>query len=187
MGNPFGTAFVKHNEHDVQLVMGFIAIDSSSNVIGMCPTAAAPGAGPYSLCKGVTKSIGVAGAVITQPHQGVGTGTYVFTLDEPWGCLLYANATLIDPSAANPAETQVVPIQGYAPLNPYFRANVRNSTNNNNTMRNLGVDPGTDPNLTAQTVTCYWRVASDGNGTLADPPPNSGWWMLLLLKRTAIY
>lgn len=187
MGNPFATGFIKHQEHDVELISGFIALDSSSNVLPVCSTATAPGAGPYTLCKGLTNKIGSASPVVNQPHQGVGSGIYIFTLDEPWVALLYANACIIDPTAANPAENPAAPIQGYAPLNPFFRANVRYNNTSANVTHPAGVDPGTDSNLTNMTVSLYWRVAADGNGSCADPPPNSGWWMTLLLKRTAIY
>src|SRR5215472_3504051 len=96
-GNNTTSPFVKHLERDVQLIAGFIALDGSSNVIGVAPPLAPPGSGPYTLCKGLTKAIGTAGAVVTQPHTS--TGLYTFTLDEAWTALLGARVILLDPGA----------------------------------------------------------------------------------------
>jgi hypothetical protein len=166
MGNPLASIQFKHLEHDVQLLSGFIALDGASNVIGQAPVSAPVGAGPYSLCKGLMKSVGIAGAVVTQPHQS--TGLYQFTLDEPWMALLWAHVTLFDPGAA------ALPVAT-------VRANVRGNT----TGPRAGVDPGTETTLLAQTV--YVRFRTPATGALIDPAVSTGFWLNLLLKRTAIY
>lgn len=163
MGNPQGS-FTRNFEHDVQEILAFIALDGSSNVIGLAPTAAPVGAGPYTLAKGLSKAIGIAGAVVTQPHDA--TGEYVFTLDEPWQALIGAVVTPTDSAAAT--------------LDASVDANVRANT----TGVRAGVDPGTNTSLTAQTVRVRFRTSA---GTLTDPPANTGFWLRLALKRTAIY
>ena len=172
MGNPFGTAFArKHLEHDVQDIFGFIALDGSSNVIGQAPVAAPVGAGPYSLCKGLMKSVGIAGAVVTQPHTS--TGLYTFILDEPWVALLGVNVTLLDPGAA------ALPMWS-------CKANVRNATTTGpNGGRPNGADPGTDSTIAAQNVQIRFRTVA--TGALIDPTVSTGFWLSLLLKRTAVY
>lgn len=166
MGNQLGAANVVHLEHGCTLIEGFIALDGSSNVIGIAPTAAPPGAGPYTVCKGLTSALGVAGAVVNQPH--ISTGLYEFTLDQPFMALLNADVTLLDAGAV-------------AYPNSTFKANVRANT----TGPRAGIDPGTDPTLTPLTIYLRFRTAS--SGALADPPASSGFWLQLFLKNTGIY
>lgn len=171
MGNPFATPFVKQLEHDVQLIEGFIAIDGSHNVIGQAPVSAPVGAGPYSLCKGLMKSVGIAGAVVTQPYQS--TGFYQFTLDEPWTALLGFQLTLYDQGA--------VALPGWG-----IKANVKGvTTTGANGGRANGVDPGTDGTITAQTLQIKFRTVS--SGALVDLAVSTGFWMRLLLKRSVIF
>lgn len=165
MGNPFGSANLVHLEHDVTIIEGFIAIDGLHNVIGQAPTAAPLGSGPYSLCKGLMKSVGIAGAVVTQPYQS--TGFYQFTLDEPWNCLLGYNVDLYEQGAV------AIPNWG-------INANVRANT----TSADAGVRPGTNPAIAAQTIQLKFRNAS--SGAAADITASTGFWLQLVLKRTAI-
>jgi hypothetical protein len=167
MGNPLATGFVKTLEHDVQLVEGFIAIDGAANVIGLAPTAAPVGAGPYTLCKGLSNAIGIAGAVVTQPRQSA--GFYQFTLDEPWQALLDGQATLYDQGAV-------------VQLIPSVKANVRNNT----TGPRAGVDPGTETGLGASRIVQV-RFRHPTTGALTDLAANTGFWLRLMLKRTAVY
>ena len=162
--------FVKHLERDVQLVAGFIALDGSSNVIGIAPTTAPVGTGPYTMCKGLAKAIGVAGAVIKQPHTA--TGTYVFTLDEAWMALLGARVTLLDPGAvALPAATVTANVMASTAVGP-------------NGGYGNGVNPGTSASITAQTVNVFFRTVA--TGALIDPTVSTGFWLELLLKRSGV-
>lgn len=171
-GNNIASPFVKHLEHDVQLLSGFIALDGSSNVIGQAPVAAAVGAGPYSLCKGLLKNVGIAGAVVYQPHTT--TGTYIFVLDEAWMALLDWRVGLLDQGAVTGVQASC-------------KANVRGTqvTGPNGGKPN-GADPGTDPTIAAQNVQIRFR-ASIAGGALVDPVVSTGFWLSLLLKRSAIY
>lgn len=170
MGNPLTTNGIGHYEHDVRLLTGFIALDGASNVIGQAPVSAPVGAGPYSLLKGLMKSVGIAGAVVTQPHTS--TGLYTFLLDEPWVALLDWKVSLLDPGAvAIPAAT--------------VTANVRGSqTTGPNAGSPNGADPGTDPTIAAQTVQVRFRTVA--TGALIDPTVSKGFWLSLLMKRTII-
>lgn len=165
MGNPFATNGIKTLEHDVQDISGFIAIDGAKNVIGKIPVLAAPGAGPYSRCKGLDKAIGMAGAVVTQPY--ISTGLYRFTLDEPWIGLIGAEVTLLDQGAvAIPTWT--------------IKANVRATQ----TAADAGRVPGTDPTIAIQTIELRFRLAS--SGALTDIAVSTGFWLRLLLLRSAV-
>lgn len=167
----FASPFIKHLEHDVQLIAGFIAIDGSSNVIGTAPTAASTpvGAGPYSLCKGLLGNVGPAGAVVYQPHTA--TGVYTFVLDKAWYALLAADITLLDPGA--------VALPGWT-----VTANVRASTATGpNGGRPNGADPGTSAAIAAQNVIVRFRTVA--TGAAVDPTVSTGFWIKLLLKRTA--
>lgn len=168
MGNPFASTINKTLEHDVQEICAFFALDGSSNVIGQMPTNAPPGTGPYSLCKGFGKALGIAGAVVTQPHTGA--GTYLFTLDEPWICLVNAGVTLIDQGAV-------------AAVNSFVDANVRANNNGTGVMAN-GVMPGTNSAIANLGVRVLFRSA--GAGALTNPVASTGFWLYLQLKRTGI-
>jgi hypothetical protein len=161
--NALLTSFVKHYEHDVVLISGFVALDGSANVLPAKPTNAPPGTGPYTLLKGAQKAIG-AGTIITQPHTG--TGIYQFTLDNAYFALLGAWVISQDPGATTT-------------IDPFVNANVRANT----TSPDAGVQPGTDPTIAAQTVKVSFRI---GAGTLTNPPANVGFWLTLLLKRTQV-
>jgi hypothetical protein len=173
MGENLASPFVKHLEHDVQLISGFIALDGSSNVIGVAPVAASTpvGAGPYSMCKGLLGNVGFAGAVVYQPH--ISAGLYTFVLDKAWMALLDARVTLLD-------QGLVTGIQ------PSVKANVRATTSvGANGGYPNGADPGTDPTIAAQNVQVRFR-ASIAGGALVDPVASTGFWLSLLLKRTAV-
>lgn len=168
MGNPFATGFVKHLEHDIQALYAFFALDGSSNVIGQAPTNAPVGTGPYSLCKGMGKALGIAGAVVTQPHTS--TGLYTFSLDEPWQALIGVDLGFFDQGAVQQ-------------LTWSCRANVRSNT----TGPRAGVDPGTETGLGVnQAVQIRFRTNIAG-GALTDPAVSTGFWLALILKRTAIF
>jgi hypothetical protein len=66
-------------EHEVAVVYGYIALNASADVIGYLPTATAPGAGPFTRCLGVQKSIGPAGSIVLQPHANVFSNTVTLT------------------------------------------------------------------------------------------------------------
>lgn len=171
-GNRIYTEFVKHSEHDVVEIFGFIALDGSSNVIGQAPTSAPVGAGPYTLCKGLCNAIGIAGAVVTQPHTS--TGLYTFTLDEAWMALLDWDVGMLDQGAVTGVQASC-------------KANVRGTqVTGPNGGRPNGADPGTDPTIAPQNVQIRFR-ASIAGGALVDPQPSTGFWLRLLLKRSGIY
>ena len=163
MGNVL-TSNTRNLEHDVVEILGYIALDGSSNVIGKAPTATPVGAGPYTRAKGLDNAIGFAGAVAAQPHDS--TGEYVFTLDQPWVALIGVEVTPNDSASAT--------------LDASCDANVRANT----TGPRAGADPGTNTSLTVQTVRIRFRNSA---GTLTDPPANGGFWLRLVLKRDAIY
>jgi hypothetical protein len=117
------------------------------------------------LCKGLTKAIGIAGAVKTQPYQS--TGFYQFTLDKPWFALLHASVVLLD-QGANACPVACI------------NANVRNNT----TGADAGVQPGTDPTIAAQIVNVKFRLPT--TGALTDLQVSTGFWLFLFFKRTAI-
>ena len=165
MGNPMGSRAQFHLEHNIYVLSGLIAIDGSSNVIGGIPTATPPGAGPYTVCKGIQKALGPAGGIITQPHTA--TGTYIFTLDEPWFSLLDYDVAFLDQGAV-------------AQSSPSLQANVRANT----TAADAGQQPGTDPTLTAQTL--KFRFRHQTTGALQDPVASTGFWIRVVLKNTAI-
>lgn len=165
-------------EKDVMELFGFIALDGSSNVVGIAPTATPPAAqssGPYAYTrfKGLTGSIGVAGAVVTQPHQSA--GLYYFTLDKPWEALLDASLTFYDQGAVTGLQWSVT-------------ANVRANTSDPAPIS--GVFPGTNTNLsstpTNQVIIVRFRTSAAG-GALTDPVASTGWWMKLNLKRTKVW
>jgi hypothetical protein len=163
VGNPFGNRAGGNLENETYDIFAFIALDGSSNVIGFAPTTSPPtAAGPYSRVRGLGKSIGQAGAVITQPHTSA--GVYLFTLDEPWFGMVGAGVQLIDQGAV-------------AAVNAFVDANVG---------PNLlgGAFPGNNPALAAQTVRVRFRTASAG--ALADPVASTGFWLWLELKRTGV-
>lgn len=170
-GSNIYNAFVKNAEHDIVLVAGFIALDGSSNVIGQAPVSASVGAGPYSICKGLLKNVGIAGAVVYQPH--ISAGLYTFILDEAWMCLLGADVTLVDQGAV-------------ALVQPSVKANVRaTQVTGANGGKPNGADPGTDPTILPQNVQVRFRTAAAG--VLTDPAVSTGFWLKLLLKRSGIY
>ena len=164
MGSPFsGYKTLAHLEHDAVLMSWFVAIDGSSNVVGYLQTT--PGASPTaasSLIKGAGRSLGPQGAIILQPHTA--TGTYLFTLDEPWICLLNSDFMAIDQGAVGS-------------LTPSFDANVSNQTTG------IGALPGNNSALSPMTVRLRLR---NNAGALTDPVASTGFWVQLLLKRTGI-
>lgn len=167
MASPLGSRTIEHLEHETCVINAFIALDSASNVIGIAPTAsgAATLTGPYTLGKGLTNAIGpAAGAlgstVLNQPHTT--TGTYVFTLDEPWIALLNADVMQTDPGAVNQIEA-------------YVDANVTNQTTN------IGAAPGNNSALAVRTVRIRFRGTT---GSLTDPTVSTGFWLQLWLKRS---
>lgn len=171
-GSANQSPYVSHLEHDVCIRAGFIALDGSSNVIGQAPVSAPVGAGPYSLCKGLLKNVGIAGAVVYQPH--ISTGLYTFVLDEPWMALLGVEVTLLDQGTVTGVQVSC-------------KANVRaTQVAGPNGGKPNGADPGTDPTIAAQNVQIRFR-ASIAGGALVDPVASTGFWIKLLLKRSAIY
>lgn len=164
MASPFTSPKFQHFEVDIAQINAFIALDSSSNVLGYYPTA--PGGvttGSYSRVKGLGLALGPAGAVITQPHTA--TGTYIFTLDEPWFSLVNADVQLIDQGAV-------------AGVNAYVDANVTNWTSG------YGYMPGQNMSLSPREVRVLFRAAS--NGALTNPVASTGFWLNLTLKRTGV-
>jgi hypothetical protein len=160
VGNPLSNRATAGLENECLELGGFVALDGSSNVIGFQPTASPPTlAGPYTRLKGMQKSIGPAGGIITQPHTSA--GVYVFTLDEPWFGALEAWVQLVDQGAV-------------AQLNAGIDVNAGPNQLG-------GAFPGNNPALAAQTVRVRFRVAA---GTLTDPVASTGFFMGLLLKRT---
>lgn len=160
MGNPLSNRADGSLENESIMLSAFAALDGSSNVIGFAPTASTPTlVGPYSRMRGAQKALGPAGAVITQPHTT--TGTYIFTLDDPWFAGLEAWVQLVDQGAV-------------AQLNYGIDCNV--SANQLG-----GANPGCNPALTAQTIRIRFR---NNTGTLTDPVASTGFWFGLKLKRT---
>jgi hypothetical protein len=164
MASPFTSQVFGHYEHDVGEILGFVALDGASNVVGYAPTT--PGAAvattSYTRIKGAQKAIGPAGGVLLQPHTA--TGTYLFTLDEPWIALLAPWAQLIDQGAVGS-------------LTPYFDANVTNQTSG------IGALPGNNSALGVATIRLRWR---NNAGTLTDPVASTGFWVGFTLQRSAI-
>ena len=166
MASPNTSRTVAHFEGDCAVINCYFALDTSANVIGIAPTAAggATLTGPYSRGKGLTYAIGpAAGAlgstVLNQPHTT--TGTYVFTLDEPWIALLDADVWFTDQGAVNQ-------------LNWFIDANVTNQTTN------IGALPGNNSAIAARTVRLRFRGST---GTLTDPVVSTAFGMQLWLKR----
>jgi hypothetical protein len=160
MGNPLANRADGSLENESIMISGYAALDGSSNVIGYQPTATPPSAvGPYTRIRGAQKSIGPAGGVITQPHGS--TGTYTFSLDDPWYAGLEAWVQLVDQGAV-------------AQLNYGIDCNVSANTLG-------GALPGTNPAIAAQTVRIRFR---NNAGALTDPVANTGFWFGLKLKRT---
>ncbi len=159
-GNRLYSRTLGHFEKGAVIINAFIALDGSSNVVGYAPTT--PGSAvattAYSLPKGLSNALGPAGGVLNQPHTA--TGTYIFTLDEPWVCLLNADVMFLDQGAVNA-------------LNFFVDANVSNQS------ANIGSLPGNNPALTPNTVRVRFR---GGTGTLTDPVANTGFWLQLWLK-----
>jgi len=164
MASPFTSQVFGHFEHDVGEILGFVALDGSSNVVGYAPTTAGGlnTTTPYTRLKGAQAAIGQAGAVATQPHTA--TGTYVFTLDEPWFALLSPWAQLTDQGAV-------------ATITPFFDANVSNQT------ANVGFMPGNNTALAVKTVRLRWRANA---GALTDPVASTGFWLGFTLMRSGI-
>ncbi len=162
-GNNVSTPSVKHLEHDVFDIFGFIAIDGSHNVVGQMPNTPPIATQVYSRCKGLLKSVGIAGAVVTQPYQS--TGFYQFTLDEPWFALLDWDVSPLDQGAV-------------ALPSPSIKANVRANTNG----YLAGIMPGTDTSIAAQTVQLRFRLPT--TGALTDLAVSTGFWIRLRLLRT---
>ena len=150
---------------------GFISLDGSSNVIGFAPTAsplnlAGPGNNlPYTRFRGCQNALGPAGAVITQPHTS--TGTYIFTLDEPWFGCLEAWLQIVDQGA--------VQQPNYA-----IDVNATAATGSSN----YGWFPGQNQSLAAQTIRIRFRTTAAG-GALIDPVANTGFFIGLKMVRGA--
>jgi hypothetical protein len=161
MANPFSTQTWSHLEGDACSVNAYIVLDGSANVVGYAPTG--PGAfnatTPYTRARGLQAKIGQAGAIVLQPHTA--TGTYIFTLDEPWVALLNAGANLIDQGAVGS-------------LVSYVDANVTTATSG------LGAYPGNNTTLSPQTVRVRWRNSA---GTLTDPVVSTAFFLTLTMKR----
>lgn len=165
MGNPLGYQADKSLEGESVSASALIALDGSSNVIGYLPTG-----GPlvlttlYTRAKGLQRAIGQAGSVIIQPHTA--TGTYVFTLDEPWFAAIEAWVQIAD--------------QGAVQQNNYaIDANVTATTASSL----YGFFPGQDQSLAAQTVRVRFRTNAAG-GALTDPAANTKFWLGLKLRRS---
>jgi hypothetical protein len=160
MGNPLANRADQSLENECCVISAFIALDGSSNVIGYKPTTSPPtAAGPYTRGVGLQRAIGQAGSVATQPHTA--TGTYTFTLDEPWLGGIEAWVQQTDPGAV-------------ASLGAYVDANVSGSTSG-------GANPGCNPALAVQTIRVRFRNSS--TGALTDPAANTGFWLGIKLKR----
>ena len=173
MGNrsaPRTDASLEGNAQGISL-SGFVSLDGASNVIGFAPTAsplvlAGPGNGlPYTRIRGFQNALGPAGAVVTQPHSGV--GNYVFTFDEPWVFALEAWVQLADQGAVQA-------------LNYFVDVNVTPYTGNTN----YGYLPGQVQSLAAQTFRIRFRTNAAG-GALTDPQPNTGFFLGLKVFRGA--
>ncbi len=165
MGTGLTSQVYGHYENDITLIQGFVALDGAANVVGFQPTAAGAlvATTPYTRLKGAQKSIGPAGAIVLQPHTGV--GTYVFTLDEPYFALMSPWAQLTDQGAVNA-------------ISPFFDANVTSGTS-----AAIGTMPGNNPAITFQTIRLRWRT---GAGALVDPVVSTGFWVGFELKRSGI-
>jgi hypothetical protein len=163
MASPFSTQVWSHLEGDACSINAFIAIDGSSNVIGIAPTT--PGlfsaTTAYTRAKGMSIAIGQAGSIVTQPHTA--TGTYLFTLDEPWVALLNPGVSLVDQGAV-------------AALSSFIDANVTTATSG------LGAYPGQNMTLAPRAVRVRFR---NNAGALTDPVASTGFWLTLTMKRTS--
>lgn len=163
MGNPLANRADQALENESMSISAFIALDGSANVIGIYPTTGpAVLTGPYTRGRGLDRSIGQAGAVVTQPHTSA--GVYVFTLNDPWFAGTEAWAQLVDQGAV-------------AQLNYGVDVNVTAVTGSSS----YGFMPGQNQTLAAQTIRVRFRVAA---GTLTDPVASTGFWLGIKLKRT---
>lgn len=155
----FSRQFPKTKEDEVSLFDGYVALDSSSNVVPTLPSAVKPTAGVvYSRLKGAQKTLPV--------HTS--TGVYTVKLDDPAIALIGFSLT---PGWTNHSITNLV---------WSVKANVSGSATGTTAglVANL---PGNDPSIAPQTVVITFTTIS---GTLTDPPEATGFWISLTLKTT---
>jgi hypothetical protein len=130
MANRFGNQFFKTLMDEMGALDGYIALDGSSNVVGLKSVTAKAANKAYTKFVGASKTLPVHTA----------TGVYTITLDDPYNSLWNPVVTLAGAQSSTFSVEVVANVTG-------------------NATPATSMEPGQDPNTAAQTVVIKFRVA----------------------------
>lgn len=158
MASRFLKQFTQSFENEIVVLSGFIALDTSSNVVPTKPTQNKPSGKVYTRLLGAQKTLPV--------HTSA--GLYTILLDDSYNSLQGVSIVCQG-------------LDGYASF-PDVKANVTGSSSPS------GVEPGQDPNVAAQTVKVEFRASTgtltDPRPVL-DGTTQNGFWITLRLRNSS--